>query len=158
MRGIFRPKKFTPRPDFGLFERGPGAVRNAVSGPLLSFSKINARGNSGECSRDVARFRVYLGTSGGNRDPNPRRCNRPLPGRKTDRSPSLIASEPLFSLAGATQVLTEALATYNLPTIYSTIFAQFAAAAALNVSYSMPCDPSDLSEIARITTNGVLFR
>ena len=78
-------------------------------------------------------------------------------GKRTD-PPSLIASEPLFSLAGATQVLTEALATYNLPTIYSTIFAQFAAAAALNVSYSMLCDPSDLSEIARITTNGVLFR
>ena len=77
--------------------------------------------------------------------------NGPIP-------PSLIASEPLFSLAGATQVLTEALATYNLSTIYSTIFAQFAAAAALNVSYSMLCDPSDLSEIARITTNGVLFR
>ena len=50
------------------------------------------------------------------------------------------------------------LATYNLPTIYSTILAQFAAASALNVSYSMLCDPSDLSEIARITTKGVLFR
>ena len=49
-------------------------------------------------------------------------------------------------------------ATYNLPAMYSTILAQFAAAAALNVSYSTLCDPPDLSEIARITTKGVLFR
>ena len=47
LRGIFRPKKFTPRPDFGHFEGGPGAVGNAASRPLLSFHEITARGNSG---------------------------------------------------------------------------------------------------------------
>ena len=92
--GIFRSKKFTPRPVFSPSGRGPVAVRIAVPGPLLSFLGIIARGNSGggnflEMSCDYGGITAL---AGGNRNSNPRRCNvvserpktasfPPLPGR-----------------------------------------------------------------------------
>ena len=93
--GIFRSKKFTPRPVFSPSGRGPEAVRIAVPGSLLSFLGIIARGNSGEFSRDVARLRGHHGTSGGgNRNFNPRRCNVVSERPKTASFPPLSGRLP----------------------------------------------------------------
>ena len=99
-----------------------------------------------------------------------RKETAPLPirasslGAKIRKAPGIFTDSRRFSASPARTVLADVCpggvptAYCICSTMYRTILAQFCEAASLKTSYSMLCEPSDLSEMARITTKGVAFR